>query len=228
MIYEKTPQMGWSKSSEGWQLPEGLSERMESALEMFNQYQAAIRQMSTRLEILDDEFQLRHSRNPIHHMQSRLKTPQSMMEKLKRKNMPQTIESALETLQDIAGIRVVCSYIHDVYALAELIARQDDIVVVRQTDYIRAPKPNGYRSLHMIVRVPVFFSNRKEHIPVEIQIRTIAMDFWASLEHELKYKMEGELDTALSDELRACSNEISKIDERMQKIAQVIDASSRP
>ena len=142
---------------------------------------AAIKEIQTKLEILDDEFQMRHRRNPIHHMQSRLKTIQSMLEKLKRKNYEVSINSAVKNLQDIAGIRVICSYVQDVYTIANLLVSQDDVHLVRMADYIREPKPNGYRSLHLIVEIPVFLSEGRILVPVEVQIRTIAMDFWASL-----------------------------------------------
>ena len=154
-------------------------------------YQAAIKEVQTKLEILDDEFQMRHRRNPIHHMQSRMKTIQSMMEKLRRRQEPVSISSAVEHLTDIAGIRVICSYIQDIYTVADLLTCQDDVKVIRVRDYIKEPKANGYRSLHLVLAIPVFLAEGRIIVPVEVQIRTIAMDFWASLEHSLRYKAEG-------------------------------------
>lgn len=187
-------------------------------LEMQNLYQAAIREVSTKLEILDNDFQARHSRNPIHHIQCRLKSPSSMFKKLSRKGFPATIDSAKKNLTDIAGVRVVCSYIEDIYTISRMIKRQDDVTVIRETDYIKHPKENGYRSLHLVVKIPVFFSDRKIYVPVEIQIRTIAMDFWASLEHELRYKAGMEVPPTITAELQACAETIAQTDLDMQRI----------
>ncbi|MGD9559362.1 MAG: GTP pyrophosphokinase family protein [Oscillospiraceae bacterium] len=181
-------------------------------------YRSAIREVSTRLEILDDEFQYRHKRNPIHIIQTRLKTPQSMMEKLGRRNLAPSIEVMRAELTDIAGIRVICSYVDDIYQLADLLCAQEGVELVRAHDYIKRPKPNGYRSLHLVVKVPVHFSDGREMVPVEIQIRTIAMDFWASLEHELRYKSEAKITRDIVRELRDCADNISELDERMQRI----------
>lgn len=189
-------------------------------------YQAAIREVQTKLEILDDEFQMRHKRNPIHHMQSRMKTIQSMMEKLRRKNHTVSMASAVENLSDIAGIRVVCSYIQDIYTVADLLTSQDDIRVVRVRDYIKQPKANGYRSLHLVVEVPVFLSEGRVLVPVEVQIRTIAMDFWASLEHSLRYKAQGQVPEDISDELVQTAQDIAAIDLRMQNLHDRVDALS--
>ena len=181
-------------------------------------YQSALREVRTKLEILDDEFQMRHSRNPIHHMESRIKSPQSIAQKLRRKNLPLTPESAMKNLRDIAGIRVVCAYLNDIYTIAGLLTRQDDIHLVQERDYIRNPKPNGYRSLHLIVEVPVFFSEGKLMLPVEVQIRTIAMDFWASLEHQIRYKEVVDVPENLNEELYDAAERISALDGDMQRI----------
>ena len=181
-------------------------------------YQAAIRQVQTKLEILNLEFETKHRRNPIHHMENRMKTLQSITEKLQRKNMEVSINSAVENLYDIAGVRVVCSYIQDVFQIADLLPGQDDITVIRVNDYIRHPKPNGYRSLHLVIEVPVFLSEGRMMVPVEVQIRTIAMDFWASLEHNLRYKSDGVVPQDIGDELLKTAQDISEIDERMQTI----------
>ena len=190
-----------------------VSEEFQHMVEEFflvqSRYSAAIKEIQTKLEILDDEFQMRHHRNPIHHMQSRLKTIQSMLEKLKRKNYEVSINSAVKNLQDIAGIRVICSYVQDVYTIANLLVSQDDVHLVRMADYIREPKPNGYRSLHLIVEIPVFLSEGRILVPVEVQIRTIAMDFWASLEHSLRYKAQEYIPQHISDELQRVATDIA-------------------
>ena len=173
------------------QLPEDFKRMVDDFFSVQCRYQAAIRQVQTKLEILDDEFQMRHQRNPIHHMQSRMKSIQSITEKLRRKQAELTIESAVANLTDIAGVRVICSYVQDVYTVANLLTSQDDVELVRVRDYIQSPKENGYRSLHMVVQVPVFLAEGRVMVPVEVQIRTIAMDFWASLEHSLRYKAPG-------------------------------------
>lgn len=187
-------------------------------------YQSAIREIQTKLEILDDEFQMKHRRNPIHHMQSRMKSIQSMMEKLSRRNAQKSISSAVENLTDIAGVRVICSYLQDVYTVAELLLRQDDIRLIKTRDYIKEPKANGYRSLHLVVEIPVFLSDGRHMVPVEIQIRTIAMDFWASLEHSLRYKTVGRIPEDISSELMRTAEDIAVLDQRMQSIHDRVDA----
>jgi putative GTP pyrophosphokinase len=157
-------------------------------------------------------------RNPIHQIKTRVKTPKSIIDKLIRKGYELSVESARENLNDIAGIRVICSYIDDIYMIADLLTSQDDIELVETTDYIRNPKPNGYRSLHLIVTVPVFLSQRTERVKAEIQIRTIAMDFWASLEHELAYKISIPGSKDISDELKSCADVIASTDSRMQSL----------
>lgn len=192
-------------------------------LKMQHLYQSASREVSTKLEILDDEFQLIHKRNPIHHMQSRIKSVKSILEKLNRKDLEISIESAKENLHDIAGIRVVCYYIEDIYMIAKMLTEQDDIELIKVTDYIKNPKPNGYRSLHLVVKVPVFHSSGKEPVPVEIQIRTMAMDFWASLEHQLRYKNIDNIPPEVVKELQDCADTIAETDLRMQRIYRTIE-----
>ena len=187
-------------------------------------YQAAIREVQTKLEILDDEFQMKHKRNPIHHMQTRMKSIQSMMEKLQRKHESVSIASAVNNLTDIAGVRVICSYIQDIYTVADLLTSQDDVKVLRVRDYIKNPKPNGYRSLHLVLEIPVFLSEGRIPVPVEVQIRTIAMDFWASLEHSLRYKAEGQVTEEVSRELLQTASDIAALDQRMQRIHDKVDA----
>ena len=189
-------------------------------------YQAAIRQVQTKLENLDDEFQMKHRRNPIHHMQSRMKTIRSMMEKLQRKNLQRSIASAVGNLTDIAGIRVICSYLQDVYTVADLLTSQDDVHVVKVRDYIKSPKSNGYRSLHLVVEVPVYLSEGRLAVPVEVQIRTIAMDFWATLEHSLRYKAQDQVPQSISDELQQTATDIAALDQRMQAIHDKVELLS--
>jgi putative GTP pyrophosphokinase len=185
-------------------------------------YKSAIKDIRARLEIIDNEFQMLYSHNPIHHIESRLKSPRSLMQKLERKGRPVSIESIMNHITDMAGIRVICYYIDEVYAIADMLSRQDDIRVWESDDYIKNPKPSGYRSLHLTVSVPVFLTNRTEMVPVEIQIRTIAMDFWASLEHQLAYKTNAithrDRGTDLHLELKNCAEAISSIDVKMQDI----------
>lgn len=187
-------------------------------------YSAALREVQTKLEILDDEFHARHLRNPIHHIESRIKSIPSMMEKLQRKQFPVSLPSALENLRDIAGIRVICSYVEDVYAVARLLTSQDDVKVLAERDYIKAPKENGYRSLHLILEIPVFLAEGRVGIPVEVQLRTIAMDFWASLEHSMRYKGNGEVPEDVSRELLETSRDVAALDARMQALHRRIDA----
>ena len=185
---------------------------------MSHLYDGAIREIRTKLEILDREFNIRYASNPIHHIDSRLKSPRSIIEKLQRKGWPVSVESAEEHLNDIAGVRIVCNYIDDIYRLANMLVRQKDLELVCQKDYIRNPKPNGYRSLHLVLRVPLFLSSHTELVPVEVQIRTIAMDFWASLEHQLRYKSDVEATTPLKDRLQRCAEQSAALDVEMQSI----------
>lgn len=187
-------------------------------LEMSHLYDGAIREVRTKLEILDREFSILYASNPIHHIDSRLKSPKSIVEKLQRKGLPVTVEAAEEHLQDIAGIRIICNYLDDIYRLSELLIHQQDIELVEQVDYIQNPKPNGYRSLHLVVRVPVFLSSHTELVPVEVQIRTIAMDFWASLEHQLRYKSDVEATASLKYRLQRCAEQSAALDVEMQSI----------
>ena len=208
------------------QIPQALREMAEGYVAMKCRYQSALREVRTKLEILDDEFQMRHSRNPIHHMESRIKSPQSIAQKLRRKGLPVTPEAAMDNLNDIAGIRVVCAYLNDTYTIAGLLTDQDDIELVQTRDYIASPKPNGYRSLHLIVRVPVFLSEGKLLLPVEVQIRTIAMDFWASLEHQLRYKEAAHVPEELNHQLLSAANRIAELDGDMQHIHDQMAALS--
>lgn len=198
-----------------------LMEEFQDFILLRNTYHAAIREVSTKLEILDDEFQVRYDYNPIHHMECRLKSPRSLFEKLERKGLEIEIASIYQ-ITDMAGIRVICNYIDDVYAVASLLRKQDDIKLIRRRDYIKEPKESGYRSLHLVVEIPVFLSDKTEMVPVEIQLRTIAMDTWASLEHELKYKRSGGITPEMEEELKDCANAMAEVDRRMEEIHKAL------
>ena len=213
-------------SSEPTLTPAEFQKMVDDFFSVQCRYQAAIREIQTKLENLDDEFQMKHRRNPIHHMQSRMKTIRSMMEKLERKHLQQSITSAVDNLTDIAGIRVICSYLQDVYTVADLLTSQDDVHVVKVRDYIKSPKSNGYRSLHLVVEVPVYLSEGRLAVPVEVQIRTIAMDFWATLEHSLRYKARDQVPQSISDELQQTAADIAALDERMQGIHDKVELLS--
>lgn len=193
--------------------------------ELMMMYSCAIREMRTKLEVLNDELSVHHQRNPIEFITSRVKKPLSIVEKLHRYGVPVSVESVEKNLNDVAGVRVICSFIDDIYTVADMLLRQDDITLIKKKDYIEHPKDNGYRSLHLIIEIPVFFSNQKKNMRVEVQIRTIAMDFWASVDHQLKYKQDIEdmenVDE-LSVELKDCADIIAQTDRRMQAIKDKI------
>lgn len=191
------------------------TERYEEVMMM---YRCAMLEVKTKLEVLNNEFQIRSNRNPIELIKCRIKTQQSIMEKLKRKGLDYTMEAILENINDIAGIRVVCSFIDDIFAIASMLEKQDDITIIDKDDYISNPKPNGYRSLHLVVEIPVFFSDKKQLMRVEVQIRTIAMDFWACLEHEIYYKKGLHAPDIIIQELKECADTIAFTDFRMQDI----------
>lgn len=195
---------------------------MRKLAEKMQIYRAGIKEIRTKLEILDEEFQSKFSYNPIHHIESRLKSVQSIVNKMKAKGLTVNVENVSGNITDIAGIRVICNYIDDIYRVADLLTSQDDVTLVRVRDYIKNPKETGYRSLHLIVEIPIFLSTGPCPIPVEIQIRTIAMDFWASLEHKLKYKTGNEVDPDLRDRLKVCADEICNLDLEMQDIHTTI------
>ncbi len=184
------------------------------------EYDDAIQTVYTRLEILVSDFEVRNDYSPIHHIDKRLKTPESIEEKLRRLDCEVSVPSARENIRDIAGLRVVCNFIEDVYAVADMLTSQDDIELVSFKDYIKNPKKNGYRSLHLALNVPVYHIDSKVITPVEVQVRTVAMDFWASLERQLRYKQnnEGKISEKTNIELKACAEVSAKLDERMQKI----------
>ncbi|MBS7341245.1 MAG: GTP pyrophosphokinase family protein [Lachnospiraceae bacterium] len=187
------------------------------------QYRCAIMEVETKLKVLDAEFSQEYNRNPFESIKSRLKSPVSISDKLRRKGYAVTVENIEKYLKDVAGVRVICSFPDDIYRLAALLEKQDDIILLEKKDYIKNPKPNGYRSLHLILDIPIFLSNEKKHMKVEVQFRTIAMDFWASLEHKLKYKKNVENSEIIVEQLKKCADSIEKLDYQMQEIRDGID-----
>lgn len=185
-------------------------------------YESALKQIRTKLEILNDEFQHVHSYNPIEHIKSRVKTAESIVKKLKRYGYESTISNMVEYVNDIAGIRVICSFVSDIYRIADMISNQCDIRVISVKDYLKNPKQSGYRSYHMLVTVPVYLSDRIVDTKVEIQIRTVAMDFWASLEHKLHYKFEGNVPEHIRQELIECADMVSALDDKMLSLNEEV------
>lgn len=198
------------------------SNDLESWEEVVLIYNSALKEIGTKLEILNDEFQHVHQYNPIEHIKSRIKTPQSIVKKLKKHGYESTIDNMVKYVNDIAGIRVICSFTSDIYRIAEMIINQNDIKVISVKDYILHPKPSGYKSYHLIVTVPIFLSDRIVDTKVEIQIRTVAMDFWASLEHKIHYKFEGNAPEHIKRELVECANMVSELDARMLSLNEQV------
>ena len=185
-------------------------------------YNSALKEVGTKLDILNDEFVHIHKYNPIEYIKKRIKTPESIVKKLKRDGYDVTVENMVNYINDIAGIRIVCSFTSDIYRLAEMIGKQNDLTVVSIKDYIKNPKASGYKSFHMHVTIPIFLSDRVVDTKVEIQIRTIAMDFWASLEHKIYYKFEGNAPDYISRDLRACAEIVSDLDAKMLQLNEAI------
>ena len=203
-------------------------ENTRDYLVMRNLYESAVKQLALKFEVLNREFNIQYSRNPIHHIESRVKSAQSIVAKLARKGMPFTIASAKENINDIAGVRVVCSYIDDVYRISEIFERQKDVEILKKQDYIKEPNYNGYRSLHLDIRIPVYLSDRTEYVVAEIQLRTIAMDFWASLEHDIRYKVDKtKLPKGINEEMLDCAEKIAEIDRHMQDMYRRIKAAEK-
>ena len=201
---------------------EEIFEKISNLRELLLTYNSAIREVTTKLEILNDELSVRNRRNPIQFIKSRVKTPMSIVDKLQKLEKEISVESVMTSLNDVAGIRVIASFVDDVYEIADMLTKQDDVFLIEAKDYIKNPKPNGYRSYHLIVEVPVFFSDKKQFVRVEIQIRTVAMDFWASLEHQLKYKENIKNSEEIEAELRQCAETIANTDMKMMSIRNKI------
>ena len=195
--------------------PSADKEELDRWKEVTLIYNSALKEIGTKLEILNDEFQDVHKYNPIEHIKARMKTSESIVKKLKSRGYESTIENMVEHVTDIAGIRVICSFTSDIYRIADMLAAQDDLRILATKDYIKAPKPSGYKSYHMLVTVPVFLSNRVVEVKVEIQIRTVAMDFWASLEHKIYYKFEGNAPEHIQQSLVNCAKIVEQLDAEM-------------
>ena len=207
--------------------PEEFIESAQPFMKLMMQYQCAMLEVQTKFEVLNTELSMDSDRNPIESISCRIKKPMSIVEKLKRKGVEVSLSSIEKNLHDVAGIRVVCFFPKDIYRLAEKICSQDDIRLIEKKDYIQNPKPNGYRSLHLILEVPVFFADEKKWMQVEVQFRTIAMDFWASIEHKVKYKKDIDASTSdIVEKLRGCAESIHSIDLRTQEISECIEASN--
>lgn len=187
--------------------------------ELMSYYRCAMMEVSTKFNVLDEELSLQYDRNPIEAIKTRLKSPESIMDKLSRRGLPFSAESIEQNLNDIAGVRVICAYISDIYMLRDALLRQDDIVLVQEKDYIKNPKPNGYRSLHLIVETPIFLHDQKKQMRVEVQFRTMAMDWWASVEHKLRYKKPAAPEE-VNSELKECAEISADLDKRLEKLRQ--------
>ena len=213
-----------------------FEEQVKASLPMLQQYEklmayyrCAMMEVETKLNVLNEEFSLRFDRNPINSIRVRLKKPKSIKEKLERRGLAVSLENIEEELHDVAGVRVVCSFPEDVYMLADALLKQDDITLLERKDYIKKPKANGYRSLHLIITVPIFLAHEKRIMKVEIQLRTIAMDMWASLEHQLRYKKDFDFTDAMARELQHCADLSAELDDRMDALRELvqIDADSQ-
>ncbi|MFG6358396.1 MAG: GTP pyrophosphokinase family protein [Acetatifactor sp.] len=194
--------------------------------EMMSRYRCAIMEVETKFRVLNDQFSLQHERNPIENIKTRIKSPDSIRRKMAKKGLtPPTLSAVEENLNDVAGIRVICSFIDDIYMLADCLTGQDDITLIECKDYIKHPKENGYRSLHLIVEVPIFLQNEKRNMKVEVQLRTIAMEFWANLEHRLRYKKDlpETVQQATADELYQCAEISAQLDRRMQQVRYTVE-----
>lgn len=199
-----------------------MQKESQGFLTLMTYYKCAIMEIETKFNVLNEEYSLEHDRNPINSIKTRLKSPASIFEKVERRGLNLSLKTIEDNIKDVAGVRVICSFPEDVYTLADALLKQDDIVLVEKKDYIKSPKPNGYRSLHLIVTVPVFLAHEKRLMNVEIQLRTIAMDFWASLEHQLRYKKDFEFTEEMVKELSDCADISAALDLRMDKLRKKV------
>lgn len=204
---------------------EKLYQSLQTAREMMAQYRCAILEVETKFKVLNEQFSLQHERNPIESIKSRLKSIESIVGKLQKRQLPLTLESVEQNLHDVAGVRVICSFVDDIYMLADCLLQQDDVHLLERKDYIQNPKENGYRSLHLIIEVPIFLQEGKKYRKVEVQLRTIAMEFWANLEHRLRYKkdIDGALLEQTAHELTDCAQISALLDEKMQHVRNIIE-----
>ena len=199
-----------------------VHQKSEKFFKLMAYYRCAMMEIETKLNVLNEEFSLQYDRNPINSIKTRLKSVNSIREKMERKNLSMTAEAVEQNIYDVAGLRVICSFPEDVYILADALLSQDDITLIQKKDYIKNPKPNGYRSLHLIVEVPIFLAKEKKKMKVEIQLRTIAMDCWASLEHQLRYKKDLEFTEEMAQELATCASLSAELDKRMDALRQIV------
>lgn len=206
---------------------EWMQKKSRQFMKIMAYYRCALMEIETKFNVLNQEYSLQHDRNPINSIRGRLKSIPSIQEKLRRKNLPVSLESIEENINDMAGVRVICSFPEDVYALAKALLKQDDITLIAQKDYIAHPKENGYRSLHLIVSVPIFMASEKRVMKVEIQLRTIAMDCWATLEHQLRYKKDFDFTEEMAQELLECARISSELDSRMDALRKRLDLDER-
>ena len=219
--FERFPANGPASPGSSFQEP-GARELLNEYAQVQSLYKAAIQVMMVRLETLASDFETRHAHMPIHSMCSRVKTPQSIIRKLRERSVDISFDNAKKILRDIAGVRVICCYIDDMFTIANLLKGQDDLQLIEEKNYIQTPKTNGYRSLHLVLEVPVYTVSGKVFIPVEVQIRTVAMDFWASLEHSLRYKAKNEVPGYIAEELKSCADTITETDMRMQEVFRTV------
>ena len=202
---------------------EWMQQKTRAFFDLISYYRCAMMEVETKLNVLNEEYSMRYDRNPIMTIKSRIKSIDSIRGKLKRKGLPFTLDALADNIYDVAGLRVICAFREDVYSIAESLLSQDDVTLIRRTDYIENPKPNGYRSLHLIIEVPIFLASEKRKMKVEIQLRTVAMDWWASLEHQLRYKKDNVFTEAMSNELNYCAAVSAELDERMNKLMRAVD-----
>ena len=207
---------------------EAFKENMKLSKKLMTYYSCALLEIETKFKVLNQQFSLEQEHNPIETIKTRLKSTESILEKLHRKNLPMDMAAVEENLYDVAGIRVICPFINDIYCLADCLLQQDDVTLIEKKDYIKNPKENGYRSLHLIVETPIFLQDEKRMMKVEVQLRTIAMDFWASLEHRMRYKknLNPELSEMLSTELKDCAETSARLDIRMGRVKDVIEKNT--
>lgn len=207
---------------------ENVQSEYEKLQKLMSCYRCAILEVETKFRVLDEQFSLHHEHNPIDSIKSRLKSPESIIEKLQRRNLPMTVDSIEENLNDVAGVRIICSFIEDIYMLANCLVQQDDVTLLMEKDYIKNPKANGYRSLHLIVEIPIFLQDEKKSMKVEVQLRTIAMEFWANLEHRMRYKknLAPELIEQTARELSECAEASAMLDLKMQSIRDTLEKNS--
>lgn len=194
--------------------------------ELMAYYRCAMMSMETKFQVLNEELSLQYDRNPIESIKTRLKSPESLLNKMIEKQLPLTVESIENNINDVAGVRVICSYVSDIYMLADVLLKQDDIVLVKRKDYIANPKENGYRSLHLIVQIPIFLHDKKRMMKVEVQLRTISMDCWASLEHKIRYKKDVHISPEIAEDLRSCAEICEVLDQKMEAIQNKVRPAS--